>query len=299
MSVLTKIFVVLVTLLSVALVAAMVPFVANTEDWRGKYNQERSAKLLAARLASNKQEALDSERSAKLDEIQGKSREIQQLKANIEDLVDLQSRSRAVIKKQEFDIASLEANESQSRASLKVQIETNSAMGKELTERRDRTREQSKQLLQLDRRVSELDNDNEALTRHLRFYSEQIVAMEQATRRLEDVLARIPEPVIEKYTGIKDRGNVIEARHDINGTVTDVRRVRDDTFVEVDVGRTSGVLPGMRFFVKRGELYVGTLVITNVEQRNAAGRMKLMADEVQIERGDEVTAGPALSAAQP
>ena len=47
MSVLTKIFVVLVTFLSVILVGLVVPFVAKTDDYRQKYKTEEGAKLKA------------------------------------------------------------------------------------------------------------------------------------------------------------------------------------------------------------------------------------------------------------
>ena len=152
-----------------------------------------------------------------------------------------QSRSRFQIKKQEFDIASLEANESQSSALLSVQIETNNAQAMELSDRRDRTREQHKQLMQLAQRVSELDNDNEALTRQLRYYQEEIVAMGQATMRLDGILRKIPDAVREQYTGGAQSSAVIESPVNIDGQVTAIRPFRDDTFVEVDVGRTSGV----------------------------------------------------------
>jgi len=56
-----------------------------------------------------------------------------------------------------------------------------------------------------------------------------------------------------------------------------------------------GVVERMRFVVQRGDQFVGTLVITAVEQRNSAGQMKLVDQEVT--EGDIVSAGPSFSAA--
>ena len=295
MSVLTKIFVVLVTLLSVALVAAMVPFVANTQNWRQKFDAERSARELAVHSAQAKQQLLDWARSNKLAEVEEKSRQIQKLEGQIEGLTSDQIASDVEIKKYHFEVDKLRLTESQMRASLKIQIETISAQAGELQNRRATMRDQAKQLVELEQRVGELHNDHDALTQRLRYYKEEIVAREHSMRKLEDSLTLIPQEIVDTYT---TRGGVlgqIDPTHEIEGLVTEVRVVGNDTFVEVNVGQVDGVLQRMRFIVQRGDKYVGTLVVTAVEQRNAAGQMKLANHEVT--KGDTVMAGPSFPAA--
>ena len=58
----------------------------------------------------------------------------------------------------------------------------------------------------------------------------------------------------------------------------------------VNVGRNDGVMPQMRFYVQRGEQYVGTLIIKSVDDRNAAGMMSLLQPDQEVITGDAVKA---------
>lgn len=286
---------VLVTLLSVALVAAMIPFVANTQNWRQKYETEHSALQLAEHSAQTKQQLLDWARSNRMTELEEKTRQIQKLETQIEAITEDQIASDVENKKNLFEIDKLRTTESQMRASLKIQVQTISAQTIELKQRRDTMRDQAKQVMELEQRVGELHNDSEALIQQMRYYKEDIVRREEAMRNLEELLASIPHDIIQKYTARESGVVEIDPSHEIEGRVTQVRVIGNDTFVQVDVGLVDGVVERMRFVVQRGDQFVGTLVITAVEQRNSAGQMKLVDQEVT--EGDIVSAGPSFSAA--
>ena len=290
MSVLTKVFVVLVTLLSVALVSSMVPFVANTENWRQQYEAEKKARQVADFAARARQEELDQYRSNRQAELLALAQQIKQLERQIGDNQHQENTLRAQMKGKDLRIDSLTGSESQARADLRIQIATNSAQANELNHRRDEMRAQATKLVQLELRRNELANDNDVLKQQLRYYEEQIYALQQSKEKLEETLARFPKEIVDTYTGEK-AGVEFDPAHKIVGKVTAVRSMADDTFVEVDVGKNDEVLPGMRFYVRRGMQYVGTLVITTVYEREAAGLMKL-ATEIQVVAGDVVEAGP-------
>jgi len=70
---------------------------------------------------------------------------------------------------------------------------------------------------------------------------------------------------------------------------TTIRAVRDD-LASIAVGSESGVADGMRLIVSRGSDYVATLVISQVEKRQAAG--ELVDVKMPVKPGDEVNSTP-------
>ena len=290
MSALTKIFVVLVTLLSVAYVGAMIPFVANTRHWKGEYNKVRLDVAAANSAARAKQVALDQISSDRQGEVGELSSQINNLKEEIRENQTRRAAQATTLKEKGFEIDSLRASEDSLRVTIDIQTRTNHAQATELTDRREKMRVQAVRMVELEQRNNELQNDNDALTQQLRFFREENVELARVRERLEAKIDLIPHEVADRFW---DEASAIEVdpTHNIEGRITGVRTLAGETFVEVNTGRSDGVLPGMRFFVQRGEQFVGVLVVTTVEPRRAAGRMKLLKTDVT--EGDRITAGPS------
>jgi len=289
LSALTKIFVVLVTLLAVALVAAIVPFVANTENWRQKFEDEQSARKIAQATASARQQQLNEERSDRQAENLVLDEKIKALEDQVVDQTGQLAAHRAEIARKDFDLETLRAADIQLRATNDSLARITESQTAELTLHRQNVREQAERLVGLNHRVAELTNDNDFLEQQLRYLKEQLVAVQDGRQELADLLEKIPpsaRPVPQAEMVPTDPKVYIE------GLVTRVENAADDTFVEVNVGATDGVEEGTRFFVQRGDQYVGTLIITRVEDRAAAGRMDVLKPDHQVTRGDVVTAHP-------
>ncbi len=293
MSVLTKVFVVLVTFLSVALVAATVPFVATTERFRDLYDREHSARQIAQVTAEARQTQLNEERSERQAEFDRLSSKIKDLERQAGSLMATQTGLRAEMMEKRLEIEKLRAQESQLTAANRNLTATALAQATELSEHRSQMREHAERVVGLDLRVAELDNDNQFLRQRLKFYQEQVVSLQEGKKGLHDTLRQIPRSVMEEFVDAEEGANVVDPPHDIEGQVTEVRKTANETWVEVNVGRNDGVSEQMRFFVQRGEQYVGTLIITIVQDRNAAGRMNL------VNQGHEVIVGDIASAHPP
>jgi len=290
LSALTKIFVVLVALLSVAYVGAMIPFVANTANWKQKHDEMELARALTQEAAKVKQQSLDQERSAKqaeLDELLG---QINALKEEIREHQTRRAAQAVTLRERGFEIDKLRASEESLKSTIDIQTRTTNAQSKELTDRREKMRVQAVRMVEMEHRNNELQNDNDALTQQLRFFREENVELANVRERLEAKIDLIPNDVASRYWDASAEIEV-DPSHNIEGRITGVRTLAGETFVEVNTGRTDGVLPGMRFFVQRGEQFVGVLVVTTVEPRRAAGRMKLIKTDVA--EGDRISAGPS------
>lgn len=73
----------------------------------------------------------------------------------------------------------------------------------------------------------------------------------------------------------------------ISGEVTQV----DQDYVSINVGDTSGVQPGMEFMIYRGQTYLGDLKINTVRPKEAGGKLTLVKSGQQVQRGDRVVYG--------
>jgi phosphate/sulfate permease len=295
LSVLTKIFVVLVTLLSVALVAAVVPFVANTENYRERFEQENTARKIAQGTAVIRQRQLNEERSVRQAEAMEWKQKVERLEGQIGDLLGTQARIRAEMLQKDFDLDKLRASDTKIRSSNDLQTRTISAQNAELIANRRNVREQAQRLVGLEQRRSELENENEFLLQQMRYLKEQLVALQEGKEDLQNTMSTIPLEIRQTYTGatMDDQMPIlIDPPHKIEGMVTGVMTGGEETFVEINVGRTDGVQERMRFFVSRGEQYVGTLMITTMGDRNAAGPMQIIQQDHQVRQGDVVAAHP-------
>lgn len=290
MSALTKIFVVLVALLSVAYVGAMIPFVANTTNWKQKYDEKALAEALAGELAQLRQQQLDENRNAQQGELDELLGQINALKEEIREHQTRHAAQAVTLRDRGFEIDKLRASEESLKSTIDIQTRTTNAQSKELTDRREKMRVQAVRMVEMEHRNNELQNDNDALTQQLRFFREENVELANVRERLEAKIDLIPNDVASRYWDASAEIEV-DPSHNIEGRITGVRTLAGETFVEVNTGRTDGVLPGMRFFVQRGEQFVGVLVVTTVEPRRAAGRMKLIKTDVA--EGDRISAGPS------
>ena len=290
MGALTKIFVVLVTLLSVAYVGAMIPFVANTRNWKAKYREATVDDAAANKAFEAMRQQRDTMRSGLQGEMAEFSGQINSLKEDIREHQSRHVAQAASLKEKGFEIDKLRASEESLRAVIDIQSRTNSAQATELTDRRGKMRVQAVRTVELEHRNNELRNDNDALAQQLRFFREENVELAGVRERLEARIDLIPSEIAEQFWG-PSAAVEVDPTHSIEGRITGVRSVAGETYVEVNTGRSDGVLEGMRFFVQRGEQFVGVLVVTAVEPRRAAGRMKLIKTDVV--EGDRISAGPA------
>ncbi len=289
MSVVTKVFVVLVTILSVVLVAMMVPFVANTENYRQQAEDaeaalqiaEETARLRQSELAnvqqldSQKVTALKSENTNLLGQINHLSADLKETQAQL---------SAAAAKN-----ASYEANWSRLTAANEQHVKIITEYETELKGRRDQVLKQQTQIIQLINRNKELDSQLEALERQVRRVSEKMTQLEERNSDLELKLVQLPPEWQAKLMSQENPTGPILSKIPIKGSVTGVERFDDETYAQVNVGTNDGVIENMKFLVHRGSQFLGTLIITTVDARSSAGRLELQQGEVTT--GDAVLTG--------
>ena len=292
MSPLTKAFVIVVAVLSILLVALVVPFVAKTQNFRALCDAEKNARAAAEQRAKNLQAEIALLLSKESERIADLKNEAATLLADNSQLRREKSLLSDKVTQLEAQIAGLDANLASLTASTKLLAELQEATNEELNTSRAKLVKQSVQVIELTDTNNELHAQLDGLTRQIQRLKENAHAAIVKAEQLEDSIQRLPPEVRDEIRAGNQRSGAIGRivpDVPIVGRVTETRKIAGATYVEVDVGRNDGVEETMEFLIHRDRTFVGTMVIDKVDAAASAGRMELVHG--QVAAGDSIYAG--------
>ena len=276
MSPLTKAFVVLVTVLSILLVALVVPFVAKT----GTLTDEISTLKTQVQVAEAAFVSADAERTRLVAQQSGGNAELQ---ASVNTL-----RSENLRMAQQ--LATATSGQQQAANELSKASATKTIMaqsGERLTELvQDRTqaltvaqnelvtvKTQNAQLIQQN---NELDAQVNTLTGSLRLMQE----------RLADASSGASAST---YSGTGSARSTDSSKA-IRGNVSDVESTDGITLIQINVGANDGLITGSKVLIYRGsDNYVATAIVNTVDGNVSVARVSQANDNIRA--GDSVLAG--------
>jgi septal ring factor EnvC (AmiA/AmiB activator) len=290
LSPLTKAFVVLVTVLSVLLVALVVPYVAQTEDYEARIKGlERAADAArtSARVALQDAQAIQEGEAKKMDLL---NKRVSDLTVEMNQLRESEAEAKSDVLMSERKLAQLEAELSRLSAASLQDADLLTTTTTDLKETRTALVDAQTKLVQLGDRNNELESQRDSLNRQVRRIGEQMVSLEQDNVSLRDILARVPAQFRQDVSTGQDDRPAFASNVPIAGTITEVQNAAGAQLVQVDVGSKDGVEENMKFLVHRDDQYVGTFVVDRVEPSISAGRMVLSKGSVQS--GDQIYTGP-------
>lgn len=292
MSILSKIFVVLVTILSVALVAMVVPFVAKTEMLREQLRELEGDKQVADYTAASRQQEVNLLRQGESERNSRLTAESLVLKNQITELATQVGKADADARSAREQSGRLQSDLSRLVAAEQQHADINKSLSDELTLRRKELVTQQTKNIQLADANNSLQAERETLDRQVRRFAEQITLQEDEIAKLEKTLSRVPADIRNQLAKGEDEvttSATFEPETPIRGLVNKVQKVDDSVFIEISVGVNDGVTKNMKFLVHRGNKFLGTLVITAVDAKAAAGKMQFAQEDVVA--GDAVLAG--------
>ena len=280
MSPLTKALVLLVTVLSIVLVALVVPFVANTDNLKEqisaletqKAGAELSAKKAAADLASlqNDEDVTQSELENRIETLLGNKSTLTATKADLEGQLN---DTKANVDKLSASLALMTNTQEQLTALLDQStgsLETAQSSNVQL--KRDNA--------QLAQRNEELDGQVTGLTRTVRLQAEKITELQ------EEVLASAGAAA-----GTQARGSrPAPIGPEVRGAVTGRQQIQDIVLISINIGANDQVTEGTQLTVFRGENeYVGRATVMSVDETVSVARVE--SKQQDIRRGDGVITG--------
>ncbi len=288
MHVLTKIFIVLVSLLAVLLVPLVVVYAHNEDSFRAKYE---AAQALAAAANQN----LESARIASAQHEAGLQLQIQELSAANQ--ASSREREAASVDVRRLQNALGELNNQQvgitsNLATISSAIKTaQDLIDSLLTEVRTMRAEAA----DAERRVVQLDEALRDKTSQLDVAVAARRALQEEIQQLKDDHAHALEQVASyrsKYGEIDlNKAPAVVANVDLDAKVLNVRRSNEQTLAEINAGSRDGLRQGWVLMIGREGNYLGNLRIIAVDVNRATGVVeKEDPSKGKVEPGDRVYA---------
>ena len=285
MSTLTKVFVVLTAVLSIALSVLFIAAAAQWDNWRDlafKYQTGRDAAITQAQsTAATMQAAL----AMKDEALATQARKLQSALDENKSLTDQNAELRSGLSKAENQRLAAEAGRTKlqeildvTTGELKATQKQNQTLLSQNIDLQSRNARQNARILELTTNVTILQDQ----TRNIQ---EKLYACEQRNAALEQgggaPVARV-EPAVPGAVAVAPT-----VAGEIHGEVIEI----DGVYATINVGGGSGVVPGMTFMVYRaGGAYLGDLIIERVRPKQAGGRLTAMG-EGAVRKGDAVVYG--------
>ncbi len=288
MHILTKIFVVLTSLLTVALVPLVMLNTANEETYKKRWNDEQNL----AKVATFNNEVAQRSRETVFRASQDLSKDLEMKLAKAQGERDAALTDAAVVSglvaSNKAQLDRLASNLQVFAESDKIKSELVSTVSKELVTLRTNLTKADRENVQLDDTVANLTSENEVVKAQLRQTQEQLKqASDDRDKTAAD--AKNANEQLKKYgtfagalpqarPGATSGANgdaKIPADRSLSATIINVRRGADTTMAEINAGSRDGVQPGWVMSIADGGKYVGNLRITTVDVNRSVGVVEL------------------------
>ena len=291
MHILTKIFIVLTSLLSVAIVPLVMLNAANEETFKKKWidEQARSKEAVFAKEAA--QRLQETEVRAAMDSATD-------LRVRLERVTLERDTALSEAVKAAAQMAGTQEQFNRLTANLQVLTESNKVSGdlaaaviSEMNSLRTQLTSALEENNNLDREKAVLQNANEVLTASNRRLKEDL---DKSSKEKADAQAKVSQFVAQvgdlpgaRPGAIRDVTAKVPADRALSATILGVRRGASGTLAEINAGSRDGVQPGWTMTIADGGKFVGNLRITTVDVNRSVGVVEL---EDAANRG-EVKAG--------
>lgn len=293
MSTLTKVFVVLLVLFSVAFTTMTVAMVAQSANWRETALKYEERARIADTTLRNMIAATAAQETTARDTIQAHAARIGELEKRLQEINATASRLRSDLARVEADKGSADAM----NRSLLAQVELSRDAESRLREQLNRVDRENIDLQQrnvdLNGRVNELHAQVAVMGEQRRQFEQQLNTLKVENDRLSQATQRRSTGrTMEDPTGLA-MSNVkpltTTAGSAIRGRILAVQ----DGYVTISVGTADGVQRDMKFVIHRNGTYIGDLQIVSVEPGQAGGR--LTPTSTPPRSGDQVTDAVSLA----
>ena len=287
MHVLTKIFIVLVSLLAVLLVPLVVVYAHNENSYREQYQQERASAATANTLLTQERIASNSALASKDSELQALSQGSDELRRDVGRLErETSDLKRDLVLNQKLQ-ASIDARLAVISSSGKAGQELNQSLITELQMLRQDALHDAKRVVQLDESLRDVQSQFEVADNARR-------AIQEELQQLREELAQAVSTASfyeERFGGLQG-GPPPPPLHNLDATVVNVRRGADQNLAEINAGSRDGVEEGWIMTVARGGNFLARLRIIAVDINRATGVIELedTTSRGEVQPGDRVLA---------
>ena len=278
MHTLTKLFVVLLVIFSIAFSMMTVQYVATSKNFKAEADSNKKLWQVAQNQIRQSNTQLSQIREIHDRETRDLNQAISDLRERLDNALTKEVSLRATL-------ASLVAENDSYKGDLgqlSVALEGNVAERDQLNELLAKAQ---RQVTDLQRKTGELEEATNRLTTGIEQKGIQVRSLQEVLRDLQRQSESSGVPLAIGPGDYYSPAPAMPTSSPISGTVVQVQ----GGLAEISVGESDGVRAGMRFIVYRGDDYLGDLEIDDTDVNNAAGRLLLTRGEVRP--GDLVSTG--------
>lgn len=271
MSPLTKLFVVLQVVLSIALTAAVVVYVSREDVQLQNLNAARTAAAAAQSQADQARTAVNAAQNQLQSVQQQMNAQATQLNNNLtaaqQQIADL----NVQLAKANTNNATQALQITQLTEGLKTSTATMEQQRQTLASLRESADQAVRRAAEASQRISELDNTLQVTEAERRNLAEQLAEAQRGVTQLSNALRDAGGAPAEVLAG---RVQPRTAGVNINGVIREKRDIAGVPYATISVGAADDVQRGMEFKVVQGDQFLGTLTVDSVEQQEATGRLQ-------------------------
>lgn len=282
MSLLTKIFVVIVTVLALLIPPLLVANVKSANAYKTRY-MEVDQQLAAARNTAKLREAdLDKLRRDTADQVQ-------ELNEQIAELETRNAEARAQLRQKEVTLVETtnQLNDVRARlgdlsSALDTQSKIIDDLKGEVASRRDQTLELERKNIELNDELQDTQTQLATAIQQIRQYREQISELTEANQKLaEKVEQARAGGQVAQATATQQPQVSMAMEQPVRGIITDVITQDSEMLAAVNIGSNDNVSEGMEFIIYEDGQFKGNLTITKVDMNSAAGVVTLARGEIR------------------
>lgn len=292
MHILTKVFVVLVSLLAIALVPLAAVQASNQSVLRQQI-KDKDVQVSAARSE------LDTERALRAKAENDTALQIKDLDAE-------KNRLQSDLAQNGLRVRSLEADISQSKIRLasleqtiavtmdvdRAKTELTKTLSEELDKQRTMLTDCERIRIDVEQKLGKTDSDLRVAQEALGDLKEQIASLSNEKVKSDQVV----QSFTAKFgTADADSGSSIPAAaipdRNVAASIVNVRRTDNQVYAEIDAGSRDGVKVGWTMTIGDGSRFIGKLKITSVDVNKSVGTVELedVAARGAVRAGQKVT----------
>lgn len=272
--ILTKIFIVLVSLLAIAMVPLVATYTTNENSYRAKFRAADDQQRVAMIRAGEAETALFAQRVQMQNEIDSRDGTIGALRSD-------HATTRSTIESMQAQIGRLESQLSQSNANLQAlssASEVNSSLKERFVTENYTLREN---IIDAERMIMEMED----LLEDARLESQGAIRAERKAQEERHDMEEQLDSIQSKLTAYVSKFGELEALaavetgiapdRALSSTVLTVSRDNDDVLVEINAGSRDGVQDGWIMTVGNDGTFLGRLQIEQVDINRSIGRVTL------------------------
>lgn len=278
MHIVTKVLIVFCAVFCLLLSALTVSYASNADKLAKALRDEEAARLAAEAAASTELAKLGQERATFQLQIEALNNTIRAREQTIDSLQREQTNLRTEKEEAVAAAAAIRNRIDQLVATVDNQATIIKGYRDEVSALRTEQLAANRREIELVDRINDLQSQTEVL--------------EQTTRALREQLAEAQQAVQTAMTtgGVgQARSGPFEATTPIRGRIREVlQHPAGGSLAVIDVGSQSGVRENMLLNITRGAQFIGTMVITKADPRQAVGRIQFVAGGQQVAENDDV-----------